>query len=352
MNDFLVENIHNILQHFNINYEDKGNRLVFPCPIHGSDNEESLSILLEGRNINGVWSCFTRHCEEKYGKNLFGLIKGLLSSTEEVDNKQVAKWIYQNVGKAPHADFSLQTYLKIVKPQDHSTTNKINRSYVRQNLKRPAQDFINRGFSEDILDKYDVGVCYNKNTQMYMRTVIPVYDDNHEFVIGCIGRTRSPLCRKCGFYHIKHCPTNNLEKLWGSKWINSNFDSGSHLFNLWYAKKQVYNNGTIILVEGALDCIRLEQAGIHNSVALFGDKLTDNQHNILNQLPLHTVIISTDRDSAGQNAGTNIKDKLSRYFNIKEVYPIKKDWAEHSPQEIKEIWGKYEFKSKDHFNFW
>lgn len=337
MNDYLYDNLENILEKFSIDYVKHNNRITFPCPIHNSDNEDSLSILLEGANVNGLWTCWSNHCEKEYGKTIFGLIKGILSQEHEASNKEVFSWIKKNVGVVPTEDISLKTYLKLVTPKEIKEEGKIDRSYIRKSLSRPVSFFIDRGYSEEILDKYDIGICYQKR-DMFMRAVIPVYNENHEYMVGCLGRSLNQKCDKCGYYHYKKCPENNLEKKWSEKWINSDFYSGNYLFNFWFAKKHIYNTGSIILVEGPLDVLRLEEAGIHNSVALFGTSLSGGQHEILNRLPIHSLIISTDNDDSGREAAKKIEEQTNRYFNIKVIQPIKKDWGEHSVEEVKEIW--------------
>lgn len=89
----------------------------------------------------------------------------------------------------------------------------------------------------------------------------------------------------------------------GPKYINSSdtpvFQKGRNLFSLNFAKKS--EEKRLILAEGYMDVIAINQAGFENVVATLGTALTQEQARIMSQYA-EEIIISYDSDGAGQNA--------------------------------------------------
>jgi DNA primase len=81
------------------------------------------------------------------------------------------------------------------------------------------------------------------------------------------------------------------------------------------------------LVEGPGDVWRLEEAGIQNSVAMFGVNLTDEQAILLECSGAMTVVLAEDNDAAGEIAINELKDQL-RGYNLKVYKPSAKDVGE------------------------
>lgn len=88
------------------------------------------------------------------------------------------------------------------------------------------------------------------------------------------------------------------------------FDKGSNLFSLNFAK----NSGTkqLILCEGYMDVIALNQAGIENTVATLGTAITPSQARLISHYA-DEVIIAYDNDGAGQNAA---KKAISHFSDV------------------------------------
>lgn len=89
----------------------------------------------------------------------------------------------------------------------------------------------------------------------------------------------------------------------GPKYINSSdtpvFQKGRNLFSLNFAKKS--EEKRLILAEGYMDVIAINQAGFENVVATLGTALTQEQARVMSQYA-EEVIIAYDSDGAGQNA--------------------------------------------------
>lgn len=94
-----------------------------------------------------------------------------------------------------------------------------------------------------------------------------------------------------------------LEKDAPAKYLNSDetlvFQKRENLFSLNFAKNT--KEKCLILCEGYMDVITLNQAGFDNAVATLGTAITPQQANLMKQYK-QEVIISYDADEAGQKA--------------------------------------------------
>ncbi len=282
----LSERVEEILDFFGIEYEQYDNRIAAACPIHDGDKTDALTIFTSGDNVVGNWYCWTNHCEKEYVNTMLGTAFVACASN----------------------------LLKKSKP----TPKGISRDMVRQGLQRPVDFYLKRGFLEETLDTFDVGICINSNKLMYNRVVVPVYDDSHQYMVGCVGRS------------LEDNPSTQ-------KWINSKgFNSGAHLYNYWMAKKEISRTETIVLVEGQGDVWRLWEAGIRNAVGMFGCHLTDYQQISIEKSGAMNIVVLTDNDEAGIKAASSIKEKCGRLFNLHFPQLPKKDVGDMSTDEIEE----------------
>lgn len=272
------------------------------CPVHGGDNPHGFGIR------GGTWRCFTHHCHEDWGGNLVGLVRALkgLSYDEAVRALE---------GLLTNPVTNKRTLQRAL--EDDYVMLQIEPDILRQSIEIPCPYFLERGFSADILKKYDVGLCTNPNKEMYNRTVVPIFSDDYRWIVGCTGRSILEKCKICGYCHDGYCPTKHDFSL--IRWKhNRGFRSSYHLFNLWFAKKRILESGRIILTEGPCDCIKLAEAGIDNAVALFGVDLKRHQEILLQQLGVRTVILALDPDPAGEKSKRRLKDKLSNFYTVEE----------------------------------
>ncbi|MBO1263849.1 DNA primase [Proteiniclasticum sp. SCR006] len=97
------------------------------------------------------------------------------------------------------------------------------------------------------------------------------------------------------------------------KYLNSPetpiYNKGTHLYGLNFARKNSKEK-SLIIVEGYMDCISLNQAGVKNVVASLGTALTKMQARLLKRNS-EEVYISYDADNAGQAATVRGLDILS-----------------------------------------
>jgi 5S rRNA maturation endonuclease (ribonuclease M5) len=233
------------------------------------------------------------------------------------------------------------TFVNTVKNISIDVSDKPNEVVVPRNLvikalDIPSQYFLDRGFSKEILIKYDVGDCINSSKEMNNRAVVPVYDQNMRGMIGCTGRSIHDKCLSCNAFHNMNdkCPNDN-EKWLSSKWRHSkNFKTQEHLYNYWFAKKYILASKTVVIVESPGNVWRLEEAGIHNSVAIFGSSLGYKQKALLDISGAMNIITIMDNDKAGKDAAKQIEDKCGRIYNIKHIEINANDIAEMSIDDI------------------
>ena len=90
-----------------------------------------------------------------------------------------------------------------------------------------------------------------------------------------------------------------------AKYINTAettlYHKGSLLFNYHRVKEHARNEQRVFLVEGAMDVLAFEKAGMHNALATLGTACTDEQIRLLKALRC-VICVCYDGDAAGQNA--------------------------------------------------
>lgn len=342
--EIVIERIDEILDFFQIEYKSTDKYYSFSCPIHCSDRHDSCSIYKN----SGKWGCWTAACHQDYGNDILSFVKGLLQSEGKRRNIEEVANLCLSILKADISNFrEIEDYnLKVqsnrlvnnIIKQRKLLEGKILRKTIRERLYIPADYYINRGYTKEILDKYDVGLCNSFGKEMFGRIVVPVYNDDYSFMVGCLGRSKYSQCKECGRFHSekRKCPNNITEQIWSSKWKNSKgFAAEHYLYNYWFAKKYIEESKNVVIVEGQGDVWRLEEAGIHCSVGVFGDKITDGQKLILEQSGAQNIIIASDNDSAGEQFREKVKKQCGRLFNIIDVRTNAKDFGEMTIEETK-----------------
>lgn len=282
------------------------------CPIHAGDNATAFNVNADtSSEFCGRWFCNTAGCHKKYGGDILGLLRGLAEIKGDVSFTDVLNLASSLCG-TEQIDYVSDAFNDLmlrdkVKPSGPS------RAEVRSKLIRPVEFYLKRGFSEKILDEFDVGICLDPTKEMYNRVVFPVYDPNGNHLIGCVGRT------------ITNDPV---------KWKNQKgFKKSKHLYGYWLAFQAICQTGKIILVEGQGDVIRFHEAGIRNVVGIFGSSLSDCQELLLQKTGAANIITVLDRDEAGDKCREDC-NKLSRLFNVRHVVPLVDDVGEMTVEEV------------------
>jgi 5S rRNA maturation endonuclease (ribonuclease M5) len=354
--DDLCDNIESLLEHFGLEYTYSGKLVTMSCPIHGGDNKSALNLYPQGDVYRGNWKCRTHGCDKYFKSSIIGLVRGIISHQKynwvkdgdehctfnealtfclEFLKKDLSDIKISNVDRDKK---SFVGTIRYISPERPTEEKGITRKQIRANLKIPAQYYIDRGYSPEILDRYDVGFCDNPKKEMSNRVVVPIYDHKHQYMVGCSGRSIFEKCDKCGCCHntSDDCPNEERSRFY-SKWKHSSsFQSQNHLYNIWFAKNYILENHTVIIVESPGNVWRLEEAGIHNSVAVFGSSLSDRQKMILDASGAMTIITMMDNDDAGKKAADLIRQKCHKTYNVKNIDFPAQDVGELSIDYIKQ----------------
>lgn len=325
----MMMKISDLLSHFEIECYESNGLLVSSCPIHGGNNQTAFNINIDedSEDHYGKWFCNTNRCHySKGGNDIISFVWMMLEkkSNAKVHFRDVLKFCEQFCEGLEYNGsfhFTKKDPIDILLRRSKVTNEKkrFNRDQVRRQLEFPARFYMDapRNFSEQALNFFDVGVCRRKESRMYNRIVFPVYDEDDRYMVGCTGRTivNSTI-----------------------KWLNQEgFSKANFLYNYGKAIHKIKTCGTIILVEGQGDVIRLWEAGIHNAVGMFGSSLSDAQEFLIQKTGVCNVVAMPDNDSAGQICLQDIKKKLGSLFNVTTVVYEKKDIGEMSVDEINQI---------------
>ncbi len=118
-------------------------------------------------------------------------------------------------------------------------------------------------------------------------------------------RVTFPLCSENGRIVAFTGRTLAQDEKSGPKYLNSPetaiYSKSRILFNLDRAREAVRNLGYAILVEGQMDCIAVDSAGLHNVIASSGTAFTDAQARLLARFT-HNIVVNFDPDAAGAAA--------------------------------------------------
>lgn len=316
--------IESILDALGINYEDRYNYVVAPCPIHDGNRRDAFSYHLD----RGMWKCFSRACDEKYGSDVIGLIRGIKKCTFMQAVHFLGKFVDTSLSQEEIQKLKDQRdnreFIQATKRHQQET-----HTYDKSCLDKLKQHIYleTRGYPRWLIDKYQIGACLEPHKYMSNRIVVPIINKDGE-IVGFTGRTLNP----------------NWKELNIPKWKHSKGSWTSHnLFNVNFAAKYIEKTGAAIVCEGPLDVLRLEQAGVHNGVAILGKKFHPGQMNILVSVGATRLLDALDNDTAGRVGSSGMKKTASCLFNIERVKIPKerKDIGEMSIEEIKEVFCEF-----------
>ena len=287
------------------------------CKVHGGDNPTAFNINLNTSDeYCGRWFCNTHGCHRKYGGDILGLIWAMMNSLGPVSFKDVLD-VASTLAGVERIDFVSDLFTDLILKNVNESFTGISKNDFRQRFKYPCRYYLERGFSEEVLDEFDVGYCDNVDDEMYCRAVFPIYDKSAKSIIGCIGRTTTDS---------------------KSKWKNGHgLKISEYLFGYWKSLKYVCQTGKIVLVEGQGDVMKLWQAGIKNSFGLFGSSLSASQELLIQQTGVTDIVTLFDNDEAGNKIRNKCTESFKRLFNVKHLLPSKQDVGEMEISSIQEI---------------
>jgi 5S rRNA maturation endonuclease (ribonuclease M5) len=339
----LCSRLDELLAELSVRLHRNGKMYVGCCPIHGGNNHGAVNLYRKGETRPGYWVCHTRNCQAEFKATIIGFVRGVLSHQRygwmhltgeahrrqrQVSFREAVDWCCQFLGmpidkiEVDHDAIEKVQFaagLGIITRRPEQAKRGVSRDRVRSFLKLPAEYYVQRGYSREVLDRYDVGLYPVRGKPLEGRVAVPVYDNDHEVAVGFTGRSIFPQCERCKRFHLPGpCPDPKDAAGWGrtAKWWNQDFQKESWLYNFWFAREEIRRSGLCILVEGPGDVWRLEEAGIHVGLGMFGVSLSDQQQVILETSGTRHVVALTDQDGAGDEARARIRQRLGRMCHL------------------------------------
>lgn len=324
LKDLAILHIEDILNALGVDYSERYNYFVAPCPVHGGDRRDAFSFLVE----RGIWQCFSRGCDKKYGADIIGLVRGIKDCSFTEATNFLRKFV--DVSLSPEEVQKLKDERQnreFIIAQQKKIEDK--RTYPKSCLdKLRYHNYLEtRGYPRWLIEKYHIGACLENNRYMSNRIVVPVLNIDNE-IVGFTGRTLDPDWESKGIPKWKHSR---------GSWVSKN------LFNISNAAKYISENGYVILCEGPLDVLRLEEAGVHNSVAILGKKFYDSQMAILISIGATNILDALDNDAAGKVGSNGVLKTAQCLFDIERVRIPDgyKDIGEMVPTEARSVFDDY-----------
>jgi hypothetical protein len=297
------------------------------CPVHEGDGP-NMQIDIGGYGLPVRWCCFTQQCHAKWKPSLLGLVRGTLSTRvgREVSMRDAVGYLKGFVGYLPE----LAPIRR--RPRPEPTLLELTREQVRHQLMIPSRYFLERGFSREVLDAFDVG--YSPKLE---RDVVPLYDETGEVCIGYEARSNKPRCDACKRFHWPGEACRSGE----SKWLGlSGFPKHSYLYN--YARAKATTSPFVFLVEGTPDVLRLADAGFIG-VALLGSDASEVQLGLLTDLGKE-IWVAFDDDDAGRAASERFFKKKVGFRAVS--FPVPEPYKDLGETPADELRGQIE----DHVN--
>ena len=282
-----------------------------------------------------IWKCFSS------GKG--GNVVSFLMEAEHFSYVESLKWLAKKYNieikdDRPRSPEEIQA--QSVR-ENLSIINEFARTTFQENLTKHPQGkaiglsyFLDRGFREDIIEKFQLGYCLDESEGFTKRALAKNYKldylvqagltkvkDNRSFDF-FRGRVMFPIHSIAGKVLGFGGRTLKTDKKI-AKYFNSPeselYNKSKILYGLYFAKNTIIKYDNCYLVEGYTDVISLYQAGVENVVASSGTSLTTDQIKLIKRYT-ENVTILYDGDNAGIKASfRGIDMLLSEGLNVKVV---------------------------------
>lgn len=260
-----------------------GDYFMALCPFHENTREPDFQI----HKSLGLFNCFG--CSAK--GNLYQLVKEFYN----ISYKEADSFIQKLAGfdeSVNIEDIRFRVSLRnMFASSDEDNKPKV-RKFTEKDLIRfklqpdPTNYLLGRGYTHETIDYFECSyterwAVWDEEAETYTyqkRVVIPGHLDDGK-ICGVIGRT-----------------VENAEPKYK---YTASYPKSTSLFNLHRAKK--HGDAGLILVEGALDVMRIHQFGFSNVVGIYGATVHEQQAELVLQYT-DKVYLMFDNDEAGRKA--------------------------------------------------
>ena len=193
------------------------------------------------------------------------------------------------------------------------------------NGKTGLKYLIERGLKPETIQKYGLGFAENKWTSLKDHMLSKGFFENELVEASLLGRAQSG--RTYDFFknrvmfpffdlrgNVIAFGGRTLDPEDTRKYLNSRetmvFKKNKTLFSLNFAKESAVKAKQLLLCEGNMDVISMNQAGFENTVATCGTAITPEHARLMSQY-CKEVVICYDSDEAGQKASKKAIDLLA-----------------------------------------
>lgn len=287
-----------------VNIIRRGRNFVCSCPFH-SEKTPSCTIFTDTQSF---------YC---FGCGAGGDVITFTMKAENLDFTEAVKLLAQRSGLEVPQENSRDSQLAKRKTRIYEM-NRIAANFfytqlIKGNDKSGLKYFADRKLSPQIIKKYGLGYAPDSWNALTDTLRSKGYSDE-EIIDAWLGSrskkgTIFDIFRKRVMFPIVDLRGNiigfggRLLDNSQPKYLNTGatpvFDKGSNLFSMNFAKNA--DTKRLILCEGYMDVIAVNQAGFDNAVATLGTAITANQARLMSHYA-EEIIIAYDSDGAGQKA--------------------------------------------------
>lgn len=287
-----------------IRLEKSGSQFRARCPFH-SERTPSFYVSPERKNF---------HC---FGCQAHGDIFTFVEKIENIPFFEALKILADRAGvslKDSERNKEESRLIALLKDAtEHFEKNLHNSPEAKQYV-------MERGLSEETLTTFHVGYAKNEWRDLFIFLASKGYQPEEMEAAGLMiktekgyydrfrGRIMFPIRNVSGAtvaYSGRILPSLVDPSIAQGKYVNNPETALYHkskiLFGYDTAKKKMMETKSVVVVEGQMDLCMSYQAGVLNTVAVSGTAFTDEHINLIKRF-CDTVILSFDRDQAGQNA--------------------------------------------------
>ena len=282
-----------------------------------------------------IWKCFS--------SSKGGNVVGFLMEHEHFSYVEALRWLANkyNIAIKEDREQTAEEIAEISIRENLSVINEFAKNHFAENLTKNKQGraigmsyFIERGFREDIINKFQLGYCLDEPEGFTKKALAKGYKLEY---LEKAGLTKTKGDRHFDFFRGRvmfpiHSVAGKVLGFGGrtlkteksvAKYFNSPetelYNKSKILYGLYFAKNSIIKLDRCFLVEGYTDVISLHQSGLENVVASSGTSLTHDQIKLIKRYT-DNITILYDGDAAGIRASFRGIDMiLEEGMNVKVV---------------------------------
>jgi DNA primase len=196
-----------------------------------------------------------------------------------------------------------------------------------------AKDYLidERGLTLETIKKHNIGYCnaYGKLPEEITFFGRDKKDGDKGFAYFIKGRLIVPVYNEFGESIAFATRKPSVEP--GNTWWNCPYKKGNHLFLLDKARKSMFDNNKVYLVEGYMDALVLYQEGLHNVVGLMGVSISSRKMGLIIRYCNNICMcLDVDASEAGQKAQEEAICILKKFdfcesISVLDGMPVDKD---------------------------